>query len=443
MGQHSIISRRHILGAIASTPMLAFVGSTKNALSSISIDSTLRHSLDTNALNLAKNEDYWRKVASYYDKTKGIVNLEHGYWGKMANPVQNFYISATKMVNEQNSFYARKDYKKDLAKSVQRVADALGVDTDEIVLTRNATEALQNLIRQYRGLKAGDSVLYADIDYPTYKKDMVWLKQAYGVKPIEIELPVRANQKDILAMYIKAFEENQGIKMMLVTHVSNQHGMKVPVKEITTEARKRGIDVISDNAQSWGLLDYKMNELNVDFAVFNLHKWIGSPVGVGALYIRKSALHKIAPYMGEEDDNTKIESRVHVATSNFAAMLSIPAALDFHEIIGAKNKQARLNYLRQLWLSKASKLKHIEVLGGTDEASRTGMGSFRIRGKNSIEDAKALQLRIEKEFGVFTVVRKGLASGGCVRVTPQVFNTPEQIKQLVDALNQIDKSVSS
>jgi selenocysteine lyase/cysteine desulfurase len=438
------ISRRRILGAIASTSMFSFVGSAKTALTSISIDNTLRPSVGTNALNLAKNEDYWRKVASYYDKTDGITNLEHGYWGKMASPVQNFYIAATRMVNGQNSFYARKDYKKDLAKSVQRVAAALGVAADEIVLTRNATEAMQNLIRQYRGLKAGHTVLYADIDYPTYKKDMVWLKQAYGVNPIEIELPVRANQKDILDMYIATFNANPGIKMMLVTHVSNQHGMKIPVREISIEARKRGIDVISDNAQSWGLLDYKMNELDVDFAVFNLHKWIGSPVGVGALYIKKSALHKIAPYMGEkDDDNTKIESRVHVATANFAAMITIPMALDFHEIIGAKNKQARLNYLRDLWVSNTLKLKHIEVLGGTDEASRTGMGSFRIRGKNSIKDAKALQLKIEKEFGVFTVVRKGLSSGGCVRVTPQVFNTPDQIKQLVSALNQIDKSISS
>ena len=63
--------------------------------------------------------------------------------------------------------------------------------------------------------------------------------------------------------------------------------MVIPVKAIAPEARKRCIDVICDNAQSWGLMDYKMADLNVDWAGFNLHKWIGAPVGVGALYMRR------------------------------------------------------------------------------------------------------------------------------------------------------------
>lgn len=431
------ISRRSLIKGVASASFLPFMGSAKTQI----LSDVLKPLAKMSAEELAINEAYWSKVSSYYDKTEGIVNLEHGYWGKMARPVQQFYINATKMVNQQNSFYARKDYKKDLAQSVHRVAQALGVGDDEIVLTRNATESIQNLIRQYKGLKAGDAVLYADIDYPTYKKDMAWLNQEYGVNADEVKIPVRTNQKEILQLYIKAFDANPNIKLMLVTHVSNQHGLVVPVKEIATEARKRGIDVFSDNAQSWGLMDYQIDDLNIDFAVFNLHKWIGAPVGVGALYIKKSALHKIAPYPGEKDpDDTKIQTRVHVATSNFAAMISVPSALDFHEIIGAKNKQARLNYLRSLWINKVEKLNNIEVLGGSDEESKTGMGSFRIKGKTSIDDAKALQLRIEKEFGIFTVVRKGLASGGCVRVTPQVFSTPEQVEQLVVALKTINKS---
>jgi len=273
---------------------------------------------------------------------------------------------------------------------------------------------------------------------------MQWLKERYGVKPVEIQLPPRTNQKEVLSLYIKAFDANPNLKMMIVTHVSNQHGLVIPVKKITQEARKRGIDVFSDNAQSWGLMDYKIGDLEIDFAVFNLHKWIGVPVGVGALYIKKSALHKIAPYPGENDpDNSKIETRVHVATSNFAAMISVPSGLDFHEIIGAKNKQARLNYLRSLWVNEAEQLTHIEVLGGLDEESKSGMASFRIKGSTSIEEVKALQLRLEQEFGIFTVVRKGLASGGCVRVTPQVFTTPQEIQLMVSALKKIDDSLAS
>jgi hypothetical protein len=57
----------------------------------------------------AVDESYWSGVAAHYDRTVGIVNLEHGYWGKMAHPVQDAYIQATRMVNSQNSFYVRRD----------------------------------------------------------------------------------------------------------------------------------------------------------------------------------------------------------------------------------------------------------------------------------------------------------------------------------------------
>ena len=429
------ISRRTIIQAMASTTVLAFSSSAKKLLPS----DTLKPESTTSAGLVATNEQYWKKVASYYDETTGIVNLEHGYWGKMAKPVQDYYLSATQMVNAQNSYYARKDYKADHKISVQRIAKALGVYEDEIVLTRNATEAIHNLIRQYRGLKSGDAVLYADTDYPSFKTTMAWLKNKHNVKAVEIVLPIRSNQQEILKNYIAAFDANPNLKLILLTHVSNQHGMVMPVRAIAAAARKRGIDVICDNAQSWGLMDYKMADLDIDWAGFNLHKWIGAPVGVGALYMRRGSLHKVAPYPGESDpDNTDASARVHIATSNFAAMISIPAALDFHETIGAANKEARLNYLRSIWTEQAEKIPHIEVLGGTDEKSCTGMASFRLRGKTSIDDAKALQQKLEHDFGIFTVVRKGLASGGCVRVTPQVFNTPDQMELLVDALKKIN-----
>ncbi len=385
--------------------------------------------------DLARDEAFWREVAAHYDRAEGILNLEHGYWGKMARPVQSAYLDALRMVNTQNSFYARKDYAADEAEATRRVAAALGAQEDEIVITRNATEAAHNLIRQYRGLGQGDAVLLADIDYPGFKSHMHWLAEGRGVRVIEIEMPTWANQAEILGLYLDALDANPDVKLMLVTQVSNQQGLVVPVAQITAEAKRRGIDVICDSAQAWGLIDFQVTDLGADWAAFNLHKWIGAPVGTGALYMRRGTLDKIAPYPGEADlENTKVAARVHPGTFNFASRLAIPAALDFHEAVGSSNKEARLRYLRGLWSEEALDMSHLEVLGGSDEASWTGIGSFRLVGRTTIDDAIALQQRLEADFGIFSVVRKGLASGGCVRITPQVFNTPDEIGQLVDAL---------
>lgn len=427
------ISRRKFLGAIGAGAAVGFpVSARAGPLGLPSLP------VGKNPSTLAQDEDFWTEVATQYDRTNGIVNLEHGYWGKMAHPVQDAYIDATRMVNTQNSFYARKQFAADETESVRRVARALGVHDDEIALTRNATESVHNLIRQYRGLEVGDAVLYADLDYPHFKTAMQWLESARGARAVELVIPPRASQAQVFALYRDTFDNNPDLKLMLLMHVSNQHGLALPVARIAQEARKRGIDVICDTAQSWGLLDYKVPSLQVDWAGFNLHKWIGTPVGVGALYMRRGSLHKVAPYPGESDpEDTLVSKRVHVGTANFAATLAVPYALDFHEAIGAANKEARLRYLRQLWTNEAESMSHIELLGGLDEASWTGMGSFRLQGKRSAGEVTALQQRLEEEFGIFTVVRKGLASGYCVRVTPQVFTAPNDMAQLVDALKRL------
>ena len=427
------ISRRKLLGAIAAGAAVGLPISGRSAQAHLP-----GLPADTSPAALAQDESFWSEVATNYDRTVGIVNLEHGYWGKMAHPVQDAYIDATRMVNAQNSFYARKQFDADQMESVRRVARALGVHDDEIVLTRNATESIDSLIRQYRGLTIGDAVLYADIDYPHFKAAMQWLEGARSARPVELIIPPRVDQEQLFALYRDAFDKNPDLKLMLLMHVSNQHGLVLPVARIAQEARKRGIDVICDTAQSWGLLDYQVPSLQVDWAGFNLHKWIGAPVGVGALYMRRGSLEKVAPYPGESDPgDTLVSKRVHVGTANFAAILAIPHALDFHEAIGGANKEARVRYLRQLWTNEADSMSHIELLGGLDEASRTGMGSFRLAGKRSAEDVTALHQRLEKEFGIFTVVRKGLESGYCVRVTPQVFTTPDELAQLVDALKRL------
>ncbi|MCP4864533.1 MAG: aminotransferase class V-fold PLP-dependent enzyme [Alteromonas sp.] len=390
---------------------------------------------DLSAVELAKDEAYWRLVSAFYKKTDGIVNLEHGYWGKMALPVEQSYIELTKMVNHQLSYYARKDWYGDSKDSVSAVAESLAVPPEEIALTRNATEAMHNLLFQYKGIKPGDTLMWADIDYPAFQRTMAALAEQRGATGVEITLPAQASKQQLLEVYQDKIRSTANLKLMILTHASNQHGLILPVAEIAAFAKQHGVDVICDCAQSWGLIDFTLPELNVDWAVFNLHKWIGSPVGVGALYMRKGTLDKVAPYPGETDpDNTLVHKRVHMATSNFAAFLAVPDAIRFHHKVGPAAKMARLKYLRERWVSKARNMPLIEVLGATDDASASGMGGFRLAGQTSREQVNQLQKRLETEFGVFTVGRHDLASGSCIRVTPQVFTTLKEIDALVDAL---------
>ena len=388
---------------------------------------------------LAADAGYWRRVAAQYDVTDKVAMLDNGYWGSMARPVLAAYQQHLATVNHGNAYYGRLRFPPEYEAARVAAAQALGVERDEIVLTRGATEALQALIAGYNRLRAGDTVLCADVDYDNMLTVMGWLKARRGVDVVRIAMPEPATHQSLIDTYAQAMAQHPKLRMMLLTHVNHRNGMVLPVAEIVRMARQRGIDAIVDTAHGYGQLDMKLPDLDADFAGINLHKWIGAPVGVGALYIRRGRVRDIDPYMGEQDGDD-IRTRVHTGTVNFAAYLALPLALQIHERIGVANKAARLQRLRNRWVEAARGIDGVQVLASNDPRLTSAIASFRLRGKTSVADNAALSKRLLQEHGVFAVLRDGLASGACVRVTPAIFTSEAQVDGLVAALRAIARA---
>jgi len=427
-------TRRTFLKSFASLTVVSL-----NSKAGVSTMSEITSLSTKPAKELVSDENYWHMVRTLFPVQGDIINLEHGYWGKMATVVEEALANNTHKVNKELSWYARKEYKTDFIKARLSVSDALGVKLNEIMLTRNATESFVNLITQYNGLTSKDSILWADTDYPSFQRMMKWLAKENDIKGHRINLPSSGSDTDYIQAYKKAFDKYPNLKLILLTHVSNQHGLVLPIKEIAAMAKARGIEVICDCAQSWGLLNFQMTDLGVDWAVFNLHKWIGSPVGVGALYMREGTLANVDPFPGEELGDDDVENRVHLATSDFAAFITVPKSIEFHNLIGGANKEARLKYLREAWVNEVKKIPEVEILGGNSIENSSGVGGFRLKNKTSKKELNQLQSRLENEFGIFTVVRDSLASGCCIRVTPQIFTPYSHIQALVSAIKVIAK----
>jgi isopenicillin-N epimerase len=388
---------------------------------------------------LAVDERYWAGVAAQYDMADDVVLLDNGYWGSMARPVLAAYQRDTATANRGNAWYGRTAFPPAYEDARRRTAAALGVAVDEIMLTRGATEALQVLIGGYNRLRPGDAVLYADIDYDGMINAMQWLHGRRGVDVIAIAMPEPATHEGVIAAYATALARNPRIRMMLLTHVNHRNGMVLPVADISRMARARGVDVIVDTAHGFGQLDMRIPDLDADFVGINLHKWIGAPVGVGAVYIRRGRVPDIDPYMGERPGDD-IRSRVHTGTINFAACTALPVALALHQQIGVANKQARLRLLRQRWVDAARQIDGVDVLASDDPRLVSAIASFRLRGQAAPAQNTALVKRLLREHRIFTVPRDGLASGSCVRVTPAIFTSEAQVDRLVAALRQVARA---
>jgi selenocysteine lyase/cysteine desulfurase len=378
-----------------------------------------------------------------WDVDRQVANLENAYWGVMPRDIYAEYLKQTQFLNQHNVTFVRDgipgNERTTAMEQVRvRLARFMNAPSQEFALTRNGTEALQNLILQYRRLSPGDSVMYADLDYDEMQQAMASLKHSRKVDVLTFGIPEPATTANVLDAYERQLKNApEKLKLLLVTHLSNRTGLVMPVKEIVAMARARGVDTIVDAAQSIAHMDFKMPDVGADFVGFSLHKWLNAPIGTGGIWIRGSRLADIEPCMGSTmfpEDDTR--SRTNVGTVNFSATLTVPAAIDFHERIGSRRKLEHLQSLRRYWVERVRDLKGIEILTPEEPARYGAVTSFRLPGIRDYAQAQRLSSTLLSKHRILTVARRGITAGAAVRVTPALYTTHEELDRLVNALRQ-------
>lgn len=385
------------------------------------------------------DEAGWARIAALYPKMGPVTQLEHGYWGNMAWPVAEAHAAILARLNRDTSAYARRAMRKDQEVVRARAAAAMGVQPEEIGFCRNAAEALQALITQFTGVGEGDAILWSDSDYDTSHGAMRGLAASRRARPVMIALPRAPTRDNVIEAYARAIKATPRLKFVLLTHGTHKSGMVVPVAEIAALAKAAGAMVLVDCAQSFRMRPFTIPDFGADFAVLNFHKWTGAPVGVAAFWCRPGTAAMIAAAPAEPDakpDN--VQAKVHQGTLDYAPQLTLPAALDFQDqVLPVPMKLARLQYLRNRWVSQLRGLSGLEILLGDDPRTFGAITSFRIAGHTSTADAIAITDTLFNDYNIMTVHRAGLADGACVRVTPALFTTPAECDRLVAALRDL------
>ncbi|MCT4499748.1 aminotransferase class V-fold PLP-dependent enzyme [Pseudomonas sivasensis] len=384
----------------------------------------------------ANNERHWHAIAQRYDLEPGPINLENGYFGRMSRAVQAQYLDHVAFINRSNSLHVRQRFEQGENVEIRRqLAELIDVDPESVAFTRNATEALQSLIRNYNRLQPGDQVLISDLEYDTVKGAMRWLAGVRGVEVIELSHTHPASFDSLLQTYRSTFAEYPRLKLMALTHVTHRTGLVMPVAAIAKAAREHDVDVILDGAHALGQIDFNLAELGIQFAGFNLHKWIGAPLTLGFLYIAPERLADIDPDMGEfHYPITDVRARTSYSTPNFPALMTLPLVFEEHRALGgAAAKGARVNYLRDLWVSQVRPLKGIEVLTSDDPRLYCGITAFKFVGRNQ----QGMVDRLLKEYDLFATTRTGAAFGTCIRVTPGLVTSAQDIHALINAITEL------
>jgi selenocysteine lyase/cysteine desulfurase len=387
----------------------------------------------TPATTLAANEDFWLTVRDGYRLKPDYINLENGYYNIQPTEILDAFIGHVKDVNYEGAYYMRTiqfDRKKAIA---ARLATLAQCASDELIITRNTTESLDMIIAGYRWAP-GDEAIMAEQDYGAMLQMFKQVERRHGVIRKVISVPNHpANDEEVVAVYEKAITPKT--KLLMLSHMINITGQILPVKKICDMAHAHGVEVMVDGAHTYAQIPHSVPDLGCDYYGASLHKWLSTPLGAGILYVRKGMSDKIWPLLAEPDDSTTGIARLnHTGTLPVHTDLAIADALDYYQTVGPDRKEARLRYLQQYWTSKVRNTPNIIVNTPADPARACAIANVGIR---SIAPAD-LATRLLNQYKIYTVaIDAPAANVQGVRVTPNIFTTPEELDKLVHALHEM------
>jgi cysteine desulfurase / selenocysteine lyase len=316
--------------------------------------------------------------------------------------------------------------------------------TDEIIFVRGVTEAI-NLVSSSYGrtfVRPGDEVVISGLEH--HSNIVPWQLLCEEKNAILKVIPVSEHGELILEGFEALLSDRT--KVVAVNHASNSLGTINPVREITRLAHQRGAVVLVDGAQAGAHLDIDVVNLDCDFYCLSAHKMYG-PTGAGILFGRKSLLEKMPPYQGggemikevsfEKTTYNEPPYKFEAGTPSIADVIAFRYAMEFILECGRDNiaihEQSLLHYATQ----KIGSIPSVKLIGTSKD--KVSVLSFIVEGIHPFDigqmlDARGIAVRTGHHCTQPLMDRFGIE--GTVRASFAVYNTKEEIDQLVEGLDR-------
>lgn len=383
---------------------------------------------------VADDEDYWSIIQQAYTVNPNIIILNNGGVSPSPRVVQEAVERYNKISNEGPSYFMWRILDQGREPLRQKLAELAGCDAEEVAINRNATEALNTVIFGL-DLKPGDEVIGTKQDYPNMINAWKQRAERNGIvyKQISFDFPIEDDDA-IVDAYAKAITDKT--KIIHVTHVINWVGQIMPVQKIARMAHAKGIEVLCDSAHGFGLLDYKIPDLECDYWGTSLHKFLSAPIGSGMLWIKKEKIEKIWPLLcNDKPRSGDIRKFETIGTRSFPIEQGIGEAINFHNGIGARRKEERIRYLKNYWAERVKDIPGVKLHTSLKSKYSCAICGVSIDGMSPIDfDA---QLFAKYKVHTVGIIWENIS---CVRVTPHVYTSLNDLNVLVKGITEIAKN---
>jgi isopenicillin-N epimerase len=310
------------------------------------------------------------------------------------------------------------------------LAESLRVTPEEIVITRNTTEA-NNLISSGLDLKAGDEVVVWADNHPSNLAAWRAKAQRFGFTVVTAPVvPAHPGTDGYVDLFAKLFTPRT--KVVAITHVNSNSGDLLPAAEICAAARQRGILSVVDAAQSFGVLDNDLSVMKPDFFTGSLHKWPCGPKEKGILYVNRAVHERIQPsivgvYGGAVGLSRTFETNGQRDDSSIAAMTE---GLKFVGSIGRPAIEKRSRALAQTLMAELQKIDGVRLWTIPDPGKSAAIVIFQ-PGKADVRQVGPALVKQK----IYCTTRGGQQNPG-LRMSPHFYNTMDEMRAAADAIRR-------
>jgi cysteine desulfurase/selenocysteine lyase len=331
------------------------------------------------------------------------------------------------------------------------VAAFVGVDSDELAWTRNATEGL-NLVSAALSdpecelaLRPGDEVVVTEMEH--HANLLPWQRACARTGATLRWIPVTDEGR----LDLDAADAIIGprTRVLAVAHVSNVLGTINPVQDLAARATGVGALTVLDACQSVPHAPVDLHGLGVDLAVFSAHKMLG-PNGLGGLAGRREVLAALPPLLvgGSIVDEVTMTTatfkappaRFETGTPAISQTVALRAAVEYLQRIGMDRIAAHEHALAERMLAGVAEIPGVRVLGPTAAQDRVGAVSVVVDGVHphdvgQVLDAAGVAVRVGHHCAQPIHRRFGVRSS--TRASVYLYSTPGEVDTFLDALSGV------
>ena len=381
----------------------------------------------------AGDDNYWRMVQRQFPLEDWLIYLNAANVCPASRPVMDRHVEYLRDFHANPSFQNRDKYVEMRESLRTKAARLLRAAPDEIAVTRNTSEG-SNIIVKGIDLKAGDEVIITDHNHPSNGDS--WKVRAkrdgFVVKSLPTPVPARSAE-ELLSGIERAITPRT--RVITVTHVTSTTGVLYPAREIAALARRRGIWMHLDGAQTFGCLDVDLKSIGCDSYSTSAHKWLMGPLEAGLLFVRAERIAELWPSIVTAGwtENLKGARKFEVfGQRDDPRVVALEASLDFIDLIGMANVEARTRALTTRAKTALRAIPNVEMKTSMEPQLCGGVVKFKLR---NMPTKQAYDTLWERHRIAIASTPTGDSEG--LRFSPHIYNSTEQIDRAVAAVKEL------